>query len=106
MKVLYVEDNPLDADLTLRMMRKLAPHLQFETVSTIQEAVARLEHLSDKPLDLVLTDLGLRDGLATAFALSFAFLFLFIANKSPKTSKRQVPSSSRSLHFRTSLMPR
>lgn len=62
MRILYVEDDPRDADLTLRMLRKTAPHLQLESVSTIQGALARLERLKSEPLDLVLTDMHLRDG--------------------------------------------
>lgn len=62
MRILYVEDNARDADLTLRMMRKSAPQLQFETVSKIHEAIARLDRLAAEPLDLVLTDMNLPDG--------------------------------------------
>ena len=62
MRILYVEDDARDADLTLRMMRKTAPHLQFETVSTLHEAFERVDRLSAEPLDLVLTDMRLRDG--------------------------------------------
>jgi formate hydrogenlyase transcriptional activator len=61
MRVLYVEDNPRDADLTMRMLRKKAPHLQCESVSTIRDARARLERLNSEPLDLVLTDFRLPD---------------------------------------------
>ena len=62
MRILYVEDDPRDADLTLRTMLKTAPHLQFESVSTIHDAIARLNRLSAEPLDLVLTDMRLNDG--------------------------------------------
>ena len=62
MRILYVEDDPRDADLTLRMMGKTAPHLQFESVSTIREAIDRLARLETEPLDLVLTDIHLQDG--------------------------------------------
>jgi PAS domain S-box-containing protein len=62
MKVLYVEDDPRDADLTVRTLLKSAPHLNFEIVSRIGEAVARLDRLSSEPLDLVLTDIRLQDG--------------------------------------------
>ena len=62
MRILYVEDDARDADLTVRMLRKRAPHLQVETVSTVREAHERLDRLSAEPLDLVLTDKGLRDG--------------------------------------------
>ena len=62
MKVLYVEDDPRDADLTVRTLVRTAPHLTIETVSSIGEALARLERIASEPLDLVLTDVHLRDG--------------------------------------------
>lgn len=62
MRVLYVEDDPRDADLTLRTLGRSAPQLSFETVSTVQAAHARLARLASEPLDLVLTDMQLRDG--------------------------------------------
>ena len=62
MRVLYVEDDPRDADLTLRTLARTAPHLAFETVSGIQAAHARLERIDSEPIDLVLTDMHLRDG--------------------------------------------
>ena len=62
MKVLYVEDDPRDADLTVRTLVRTAPHLTIETVSSIGEAFVRLERLASDPIDLVLTDVNLRDG--------------------------------------------
>src|ERR1044071_3720479 len=62
MRILYVEDDRRDADLTLRMLRRTAPHLQLEAVSTIKDALARLERLTSEPLELVLTDMHLPDG--------------------------------------------
>jgi len=62
MKILYVEDDARDADLTLRWLRRSAPHLEFEVVSTLQKALARLQRLESEPLDLVLTDMNLSDG--------------------------------------------
>ena len=62
MRILYVEDDPRDADLTSRMLRRTAPHLQLESVSTIKDALARLERLKSEPLDLLLTDMHLPDG--------------------------------------------
>ena len=62
MKILYVEDDRRDAELTvLRLLRK-APQLHLETVSTIERALARLDLLDSNPLDLVLTDVHLSDG--------------------------------------------
>jgi DNA-binding response OmpR family regulator len=62
MRILYVEDDPRDADLTVRGLQKSAPHFQIETVSTIQEAHARLERLDSEPLELLLVDMYLSDG--------------------------------------------
>lgn len=62
MKVLYVEDDPRDADLTRHTLGRTAPHLLLETVSSIQDALERLQHIDSEPIDLVLTDMHLRDG--------------------------------------------
>src|SRR5215211_2646395 len=62
MKVLYVEDDPRDADLTVRTLVRTAPHLAIETVSSIGAALARLQRIGLEPIDLVLTDVHLRDG--------------------------------------------
>jgi PAS domain S-box-containing protein len=63
MKVLYVEDNPQDADLTRRWMQKCAPQFTWETVTTQRDAVARLSSRTvAPPYDLVLTDMRLPDG--------------------------------------------
>ena len=63
MKVLYVEDDPRDADLTLRALSQNAPHISVDTVSSIAEAYERLARNDDRePIDLVLTDMHLHDG--------------------------------------------
>ncbi|HEX6044285.1 MAG TPA: sigma 54-interacting transcriptional regulator [Pyrinomonadaceae bacterium] len=62
MRILYVEDDPRDADLTVRRLHKTAPHFEVETVSTIEEALTRLERLESEPLNLVLADVHLSDG--------------------------------------------
>src|SRR5215204_613259 len=62
MKVLYVEDDPRDADLTVRTLVRTAPHLTIETVSNIGAALARLQRIDPEPIDLVLTDVHLPDG--------------------------------------------
>src|ERR1041385_3501142 len=67
MRILYVEDDARDADLTLRMLRKKAPHLEVESASTCAHALERLDRLPSEPLDLVLADLRLPDG--DAFSL-------------------------------------
>ena len=60
MKILYVEDEPKDADLVRRALKKAAPEVALDVVGTYQEAVARLEKVTD--YDLILTDLKLPDG--------------------------------------------
>jgi response regulator of citrate/malate metabolism len=62
MRILYVEDDPADVDLTQRQLRSSAPHFQLETAATMGEAVARLQRLEAEPLELVLTDVALPDG--------------------------------------------
>jgi PAS domain S-box-containing protein len=60
MKILYVEDDPKDADLARRALAKSAPEIALDIVGTYQEAVARLEKVTD--YDLILTNLRLPDG--------------------------------------------
>src|SRR4026207_872144 len=62
MKVLYVEDDPRDADLTVRVLSRTASHITLETLSSVQQAHERLQRLASDPIDLVLTDMHLRDG--------------------------------------------
>ena len=65
MRLLYVEDDPRDADLTLRELAKSAPDFSVETVSSIAAALERLDRLASDPLDLVLADVHLRDGVVS-----------------------------------------
>ena len=62
MRVLYVEDDPRDADITRHILGRTAPHLLLETVSSIQDALERLQSTDSDPIDLVLSDMHLRDG--------------------------------------------
>jgi PAS domain S-box-containing protein len=59
-KVLYVEDNPLDIDLTRRELQKNAPQIVLDVVPSYREAMGRLRNNPD--YDLMLTDLRLPDG--------------------------------------------
>lgn len=59
MKILYVEDDPRDADITARVLHKTAPHLQIESVSTMRSAIERIH---SETFDLILTDVHLPDG--------------------------------------------
>ena len=43
MKVLYVEDDPIDGDLTRTKLAKSAPHVELKIVHTQSEALDRLK---------------------------------------------------------------
>ena len=62
MRILHVEDDPLDADLARRRLAEAAPHFRLEQVATYGAALARLGRLDTEPLELVLTDMRLPDG--------------------------------------------
>ena len=62
MKILYVEDNPQDADLTIRAFKKTAPHFKVDIVSTQKQALSILDGPDFSLYDLVLTDMNLPDG--------------------------------------------
>ncbi|MFM8320582.1 MAG: HD domain-containing phosphohydrolase [Chloroflexota bacterium] len=65
MKILYVEDDPFDADLTRRALQRTAPHFSLEIARSQQEALGCLA--SAERFELLLTDLRLPDG--SGFAL-------------------------------------
>ena len=61
LRVLYLEDNPVDADLTRRELSRQAPEIKLEIVTSLAEARARLA--PEQPgFDILLTDLLLPDG--------------------------------------------
>ncbi|MEK8045140.1 two-component system response regulator [Ideonella margarita] len=60
MKVLYVEDNDQDADLTRRHLSRLAPHIVLMNVADVASARERLK--ADVLPDLLLCDMNLPDG--------------------------------------------
>jgi PAS domain S-box-containing protein len=77
MKVLYLEDNPNDAALTLRTLRKAVPVIDVEVVATVAEAMERLDKVqaaiaasAPSPYDLVLLDMHLPDGSGLNVAAS------------------------------------
>jgi signal transduction histidine kinase/DNA-binding response OmpR family regulator len=61
LRVLYLEDNPLDADLTRRELIRQAPGIELEVVATLSAALEAVA--GERPqFDLILTDLQLPDG--------------------------------------------
>ena len=64
MRVLYVEDNELDADLTCRRLAKIAPEIRIETAYTLAAARARLDDVAARGElpDVLLVDVRLPDG--------------------------------------------
>jgi PAS domain S-box-containing protein len=62
MKVLYIEDNPFDADLTRIEMKKYGEQFQLTHVSTISEGLDLLGTDNQEHFDVVLTDMNLTDG--------------------------------------------
>ncbi|MCC6613655.1 MAG: PAS domain S-box protein [Anaerolineae bacterium] len=61
MKILYVEDDPRDADLVRRELSRAAPHIRLDIAPTLGEARSRLAE-PNAAYDLVLADLRLPDG--------------------------------------------
>jgi len=62
MRILYVEDNPLDADLTVRALKRTVPHFIVDIVNTQKAAISILDSPDFSKYDLVLTDMNLPDG--------------------------------------------
>ena len=61
LRVLYVEDNPVDACLTQAELTQLAPAMRVEAVTNLAGALEKLAP-ANPPFDVVLTDLFLPDG--------------------------------------------
>lgn len=60
-RVLYVEDNPFDADLTRRALSRAAPQITLDVAKGMTEALALLNN-PDVRYDVLLTDLRMPDG--------------------------------------------
>ena len=60
LRVLYVEDNPADAELAQRVLARVAPWIDLDIASTIAEAKATLQQ-AELP-EVLATDLHLADG--------------------------------------------
>ncbi len=61
MKILYLEDNQSDVELTIIEFKKNAPHIEVDSVNSIKKSESRLSE-ADKAYDLVLMDMHLPDG--------------------------------------------
>ena len=62
MKILYVEDNQIDIDLTIRKLKKSSPSLHVDTAHSQSEALQIIRKEDFVEYDLVLTDMHLQDG--------------------------------------------
>jgi len=62
MHILYVEDNPLDADLTCQAMSKARPGFRLDVVGNLADALNQLAQSAKPQYDLVLCDQNLPDG--------------------------------------------
>jgi PAS domain S-box-containing protein len=62
MKVLYIEDNPVDAELTLIELKRQGTKFSVTHVSSIREALALFYDPKQADFDLILTDMNLADG--------------------------------------------
>ena len=78
LQVLYVEDNPQDADLTARALRKLAAHIRMSTVATQKQALELL-YEQRQPFQVVLIDRNLGDGDGLSLLVKLRSLNLPVA---------------------------
>jgi len=62
MKILYIEDNPFDADLTQIELKKQANAFEVTHVGTIRQALEIFKQEEPPTFDLILTDMNLTDG--------------------------------------------
>ena len=62
MRVLYVEDNPIDADLMQHELARHAPDIHIDVAGSVKGALAQLAGASAGGYDLVLADQRLPDG--------------------------------------------
>ena len=62
MKILYVEDNPLDADLVRITLRKCGDEFEMEWANGVEEGLKKLRAETAHAIDLVLSDMHLVDG--------------------------------------------
>ncbi|MCC7431576.1 response regulator [bacterium] len=83
-KVLYIENNQMDVDLTLRHCQKEAPHIKITAVYSAKEAFNLLKHQNDFNLalvDLRMPDLNGLEILRTAKHQKINLPFIIITGK-------------------------
>ncbi len=68
MHILYIEDNPLDADLTRRELARAGQNHRLEQAASLAGAWDLIESSTD-PFDLALVDLDLPDGSGIEFVI-------------------------------------
>jgi diguanylate cyclase (GGDEF)-like protein len=61
-KILYVEDNAADIELTRRALTKQLPHMELVVAYTVSEAQRILADINPIPFDILLLDVYLPDG--------------------------------------------
>lgn len=62
MRVLYVEDNPLDADLVRITLKKCGDEFELVIANCVADALALINQSDSSPFDVVLSDMHLTDG--------------------------------------------
>ncbi|MCX6056437.1 MAG: response regulator [Chloroflexi bacterium] len=62
MNILYVEDNPYDADLVQVVLKKCGGEFNLTLARSAKEAIEKINSQNRDPLDLVLCDIHLNDG--------------------------------------------
>jgi PAS domain S-box-containing protein/putative nucleotidyltransferase with HDIG domain len=61
LNILYIEDNELDIDLTVRELSKNAPDMVITVARTANEAIELIKSQADHPYDVILADMHLPD---------------------------------------------
>jgi PAS domain S-box-containing protein len=79
MKILYIEDNPIDVDLTLRKLKRDTPDIVIDTATSQAEALLVLKSPEFSDYDLVLTDMQLPDGNGIAILSHIRGMSLSVA---------------------------
>ncbi len=59
MKLLYIEDNPFDRDLTRRSLLKQIPNLEWDVATGVKDALGKI---ANQHYDVLLIDMWLQDG--------------------------------------------